>query len=258
MGHRGGRNPSSLSRKKVPVYDGFCFNYLGLMDLSFFVDLMVRSYPLMLMGALMTIKVLVVSAAISFLLGIFFGVFACEEIRVPVFSPLVQFTTFILRAVPFYVQLLIVYFVLPDFIGVNLEIFSASVIALGVCSSGYVCQIVRAGINSIPQVQWETAYVLGYNKLNALLFIILPQMFRNVLPAFNNELESILKSTSILAAIGMLELTRIGMNIVSRELKHPLTIYLIVAMFYVAMSATLNFAAKYLEKRMLRKVKYMV
>jgi octopine/nopaline transport system permease protein len=80
-------------------------------------------------------------------------------------------------------------------------------------------------------------------------------MFRNVLPAFNNELESMLKSTAILSSIGMLELTRIGMNIVSRELKQPLAIYLIVALFYVAMSLALNFAAKHLEKRMLKKVR---
>lgn len=210
------------------------------------------------MGAGMTLKVLIVSSAISFSLGLLFGVICCHEIRIPYLSPLIQIMTFVLRAVPFYVQLLITYFVFPDLIGVNLDVFPASVLALGICSSGYVCQIIRAGINSIPQVQWEAAYVVGYNKINTLLFIIFPQMFRNILPALNNELEAILKSTSILASIGMLELTRIGMNIVSRELKQPLTIYLIVAMFYVLFSLTLNFIAKALEKRMTRKVKHVV
>ncbi len=204
----------------------------------------------------MTIKLLVVSLSISFLLGTVFGVLCCDEIRIPFLSQSLKSFTFVLRAVPFYVQLLIIYFVLPDLIGINLDSFPASVIALGLCSSGYVCQIVRAGINSIPIVQWETAYVLGYSKLNALRCIILPQMIRNVLPAFNNEIEAVLKSTSILASIGILELTRAGMNIVSRELSQPLAIYLFVAIFYVAMSAVLNFAAKVLEKRMARTIKH--
>ncbi len=203
----------------------------------------------------MTVKVLLISSLISFSLGLTFGIFCCEELKIPVVSPALQFFTFILRAIPFFVQLLIVYFVLPDLIGINLDVFPASVLALGICSAGYVCQIVRAGINSIPQSQWEAAFALGYNRPNTLMFIILPQMFRNVLPAFNNEIESMLKSTAILSSIGMLELTRIGMNIVSREMKQPITIYLIVASFYVLMSTVLNFVAKYFERRMLRKVR---
>ncbi len=207
------------------------------------------------MGAFTTVKVLVISASISFILGLLFGTFCCEELKVPFLSPFLQVLTFILRAIPFFVQLLIIYFVLPDLIGVNLEVFPASVLALGICSSGYVCQIVRAGINSIPRVQWEAAFALGYTRLHTLFYVIFPQMLRNVLPAFNNELEAMLKSTSILSSIGMLELTRIGMNIVSREMKQPLTIYFIVATFYVAMSSVLNFLAKRMEKQMHKKMR---
>lgn len=227
------------------------------MDPDFFLDLLSRSMPLLLMGFAMTIKILVLSASLSFSLGIIFGAICCDEIHIPILSRSLQFITFILRAVPFYVHLLIVYFILPDILGIELDALPASILALGLCSAGYVCQIVRAGINSIPLIQWETAAVLGYGKIMALRYIILPQMFRNVLPAFNNELEAILKSTSILSTIGTLELTRIGMNIVSRELKHPLTIYLMIAIFYVVISSILNFGAKYLEKRIARKLRHV-
>ena len=226
-----------------------------MVESTFLIDLFFRTLPLLAKGAVLTVEVLLCSVSLSFGLGMTFGILCCEEIKIPILSPVLQFITFILRAVPFYVQLLIVYFVLPDLIGVNLDVFSASFIALGTCSSGYVCQIVRAGLNSIHPSQWEAAFVLGYNKIKMLLYIILPQMLRNVLPALNNEFESILKSTAILSSIGMLELTRMGMNIVSRELKHPLAIYLIVAIFYVLMSLILNFFAKNLEKRMMRKVR---
>ncbi len=225
------------------------------MESTYWVDFFLRVLPLLFMGAAQTLKVLICAASISFILGISFGVICCEELKTNIFSPVVQFITFILRAVPFFVQLLIFYFVLPDFIGVNLDVFSASIWSLGICSAGYVCQIVRAGLNSIHKTQWEAAFVLGYNKFKTLFYIILPQMFRNVLPALNNEFESMLKSTAILSSIGMLELTRMGMNIVSRELKYPLAVYLLVAVFYVLMSLVLNFIAKHLEMKMLKKVK---
>lgn len=225
------------------------------MEMPFWFDLIVRNFPLLLKGAWMTLQLFLSAASLSFGLGLFFGVISSEEVRVPFLTPAVHFLTFVLRAVPFFVQLLIVYFVFPDLIGINLETFSASVIALGTCSSGYVCQTVRAGLNSIPPSQWEAAFVLGYGKIKALFSIILPQMLRNVLPAFNNELEAILKSTAVLSSIGMLELTRIGMNIVSRELKQPLTVYVVVASFYILMSIALNAVAKRLERQMRKKVR---
>lgn len=213
-------------------------------------DLIVRSLPLLLTGALMTVKIVILSSSISGCLGLIFGVLSCEELKIPFLSPCINFVTFILRAVPFFVQLLIVYFLFPDLVGINLEPFAASVIALGVCSSGYICQIVRAGLNSIPRSQWEATFTLGYTKTKSLTYVILPQMMRNVLPAFNNELESLLKSTAILSSIGMLELTKMGMNIISREMQ-PLPIYLTISVFYVSMSLILNYIAKYFEKKLL-------
>jgi len=184
----------------------------------------------------------------SFLFGIFFGVLSCTRLKVLILSSVIESVTFVLRAVPFFMQLLIVYFVLPDLFHFNFEPFPAAVISLGICSSGYVAQIVRGGLNSIPVVQWEAAFALGYTTLQSLFYVILPQMVRNVLPAFNNELDSLLKSTAIVSSIGMLELTRMGMNIVSREMQ-PVPIYLTVALFYVCLSVILNFATRSIEKK---------
>ena len=213
-----------------------------------YFDFLSRSYPLLLRGACTTAQVLLGSVSLSFVCGLGFGILSCNQLRSPFLSAAVEGATFILRAVPFYVQLLIVYFVLPELLGINLNPYPASVIALGLCSSGYVAQIVRAGINSIPVSQWEVSYVLGYTKLQSLRSIILPQMARNVLPAFNNELDALLKSTSIVSSIGMLELTRVGMNLVSREME-PIPIYLTVALFYLCMSALLNLCTRTLERK---------
>lgn len=210
--------------------------------------LLLKSCPLLFKGALMTLQVLFCSSLISFVTGLSFGFFSCNRLRVPVLSSCIEAMTFILRAVPFVVQLLIVYFVVPDILGMNIEAFPASIFALGMCSSGYVAQIVRAGINSIPASQWEAAYSLGYSTFQSFRYIILPQVWRNILPACSNEIDSLLKSTAIVSSIGMLELTRMGMNIVSREMQ-PIPIYLIVAFFYLCMSATFNFFTRTLERK---------
>ncbi len=218
------------------------------MEIGEMMDLFIRSLPLLLKGLEMTLHVLFFAASLSFTLGLLFGIFSSRRLKVPVITPLIEGMTFVLRAVPFYVQLMIVYFVLPDLLGFNLDPFPASVLALGLCSSGYVAQIVRAGINSIPVSQWEAAFALGYSMPQSLRSIILPQMVRNVLPAFNNEFDSLLKSTSIVSSIGLLELTRAGMNLVSREME-PVPIYLMVALFYLCLSAIVNMTTRTLERK---------
>lgn len=215
-----------------------------------YFSLLSRSLPLLLKGGVMTVQILICSASISFTLGLLFGIATCNRLKIQVISQMIEFLTFVLRAIPFFVQLLLVYFVLPDLLGVHLEAFPASIIALGLCSSGYVAQIVRGCLNSIPIPQWESAFTLGLNTSQTLRYIILPQVGRTILPLLNNELDLLLKTTSIVSSIGMLELTRVGMNIVSREMQ-PVAIYLTVAFFYICMSAFLNLISRILERRLL-------
>jgi His/Glu/Gln/Arg/opine family amino acid ABC transporter permease subunit len=213
------------------------------------IDLVLRSLPLLFKGALLSLQIFTLASFLSLILGSLMGSLLCRRLRISWISPLIEGVTFVLRAVPVYVQLLIAYFVLPDLLNIELEAFTAAIIALSLCSAGYTAQIVRGGLNSIPKDQWEAAYTLGYSALNSLRYIIFPQVLRNILPALTGECDALLKSTAILASIGLLELTRMGMNIVSREMD-PLPIYLAVAGFYICLSAAINVISKKLEKRM--------
>lgn len=224
------------------------------MDPSF-ISLLSKSFPLLIKGTWVTVKVFCLSSLFSLSLGLVFGVLCTEKLKVPGLSFAVEILTFILRAVPFFVQLLIIYFVFPELLGINFGVFFSSVVALGLCSSGYVCQIVRTGINSIPEAQWEATFTLGYSTIRTLVSVIFPQMVRNVLPAFNNELEALLKSTAILSSIGLLELTRIGMNIVSREAAEPLGIYLTIALIYVVLSISLSLSLRMVEKKFFQRMR---
>jgi His/Glu/Gln/Arg/opine family amino acid ABC transporter permease subunit len=207
-----------------------------------------KSLPLLLQGMIVTIQLFLSASTFSILLGICFGIVTCKKLRIPHLFKVINGVTFTLRAVPFFVQLLIIYFVVPEIFGFNLNPFPASVIALSLCSSGYVAQFIRGGIDEIPSSSWETASTLGYSKKQALFMIVFPQAFRAALPALNNELESLLKSTAIASSIGMLELTRIGMNVVSREME-PVPIYLAIALLYGALSLILNWTTKRLERK---------
>ncbi len=207
-----------------------------------------RSLPLFFQGVVVTIQLFILASLLSMLLGIAFGMLTCKKLHCPFLSRLIQGMTFALRAVPFFVQLLIVYFVVPELCRFHLNPFSASVLALSLCSSGYVAQFIRGALDAIPVSHWETASTLGYGKRQTLFNIAFPQAFRSALPALNNEFESLLKSTAIASSIGMLELTRVGMNVVSRELE-PVPIYLALAFFYGCLSLALTWVTKRMEKR---------
>ena len=215
---------------------------------SFAINLIWQSLPLFLKGVLVTAKLFVVASMLSLLVGFVLGVFSSKRIQKPIFVQMINSITFISRAVPFFVQLLIVYFVFPEILPINFTPFAASVIALGFCSSGYVAQFIRGAIDSIDPAQWEVAQTLGYSQWQIVMRIIFPQALRIALPSLNNELESLLKSTAIASSIGMLELTRIGMNIVSREME-PAAVYLAIALFYIALSIVLKKISQQLERR---------
>ncbi|MEN9343757.1 MAG: putative glutamine transport system permease protein glnP [Chlamydiota bacterium] len=219
------------------------------MEMTDYSSLLLRSLPLFCKGFLMTIQILICSASLSLMLGLFFGIVSYNRWSVGWLRWIVEGVTFVLRGVPFFVQLLLVYFVFPHLLGFDLEPFPASVIALGLCSSGYVAQIIRGGLNAISHLQWESAFVLGLSRIQSLRYVILPQLLRHVLPMLNNELDALLKSTSIVSSIGVLELTRAGMNIVSREMQ-PVPTYLTIALFYLCMSALLNVLSRRIEKKL--------
>lgn len=213
------------------------------------VDLIVRALPLLLKGAALTLQIFAIASCLSLILGFFMGCLTCRRLRYSWISSLIEGFTFVLRAVPVYVQILITYFVLPDLLHIEMDAFTAAIIALSLCSAGYTAQIVRGGLNAVPNEQWEAAYTLGYSVMDSLRYIIFPQLISNILPAITGEFDALLKSTAILASIGLLELTRMGMNIVSREMD-PLPIYLAVAGLYIGISAAINIISRQLEKRL--------
>jgi len=204
--------------------------------------------PLLLQGTLMTLCSWLVAGSISFIVGICVGIISCNYLASSRSIMIVRIYTFIAKGIPAYVQILIAYFVIPALLGINISGIIAATLALAFCSSGYITEIIRSGINIISSGQWDACFVLGYSMRATLLRVILPQALRNVAPSLLGEFEQLLKSSSLLATIGITELTRAGMNIISREL-NPIPVYLLIACIYLLFSAVLQLVIVMIEKR---------
>lgn len=153
----------------------------------------------------------------------------------------------VIRGTPVVVQLLIIYYGI--FAAVTIEKMIVAVIAFGVNSGAYVAEIVRSGIMSIDKGQLEAGRSLGFSYAQTMVYIILPQAFKNVLPALGNEFIVLLKETSISGYIAMEDLTKGGDIIRSRTFDAMMPL-LAVAAIYLAMVILLEFLVGKLERRL--------
>jgi His/Glu/Gln/Arg/opine family amino acid ABC transporter permease subunit len=153
----------------------------------------------------------------------------------------------VIRGTPVVVQLLIIYFVI--FGSVRIDKVLVAVIAFGINSGAYVAEIVRGGIMSIDPGQMEAGRSLGFNYIQTMWHIIIPQAFKNVLPALGNEFIVLLKETSVAGYIALEDLTK-GGDIIRSQTYSPFMPLLTVAAIYLAIVMLLSFLLKQLERRL--------
>ncbi|WP_378942367.1 amino acid ABC transporter permease [Mesorhizobium sp. ANAO-SY3R2] len=157
------------------------------------------------------------------------------------------FYIWFIRGTPALIQIFIVYFGLPQ-LGIRLSPFTAGVLALGVNSGAYVAEIIRSGLSAIPRGQTESSLALGFSPAQTMRTIILPQVFRIILPSLTNEAISILKNTSLLSTITVIELTLYAQTLISATFR-PFDFYIAVAVIYLVLTSVLTQLASWLERR---------
>ena len=155
----------------------------------------------------------------------------------------------VVRGTPVMVQLLIVYYVI--FAAVDINKVLVAILAFGINSGAYVAEIVRSGIMSIDQGQFEAGRSLGLNYRQTMVSIIMPQAFKNILPALANEFIVLLKETSIRGYIGLTDLTR-GGDIIRSQTYSALLPLVGVAVIYLIMVCFLSYLVGKLERRLRR------
>ncbi|MBD1174250.1 ectoine/hydroxyectoine ABC transporter permease subunit EhuC [Pelagibacterales bacterium SAG-MED01] len=158
----------------------------------------------LLLGTVMTLKVLVCSIILYVIISMIFGLMRLSK------NSIIQATATIyiefFRGTSLLVQLFWVYYVLP-FFGISLEAFTAGVVALGLNFGAYGAEIVRGGVLAVPKGQWEAAFALNFSPSKRMKNIIIPQIFPIILPPAANLTVELLKATALVALVTVVDLT---------------------------------------------------
>ncbi len=214
--------------------------------MSFYFSKLVDIFPFFLSGLWMTVKVGFLSLIICTVLGFILGMIRTSHSVIPrrIVGAYVAFA----RGTPFVVQIFIVFFIFPEW-GLQLDPFPAALVAMAIMGSAFICEIVASGIASISKGQWEASASSGLTKIQQLRFVIVPQAMKVIIPPLVGQYVLLIKDTSVVSVIGVMDLTRVGWVTVMR-IPEGLMVFALVGLLYFAVSYPLILLSNYLEKKM--------
>lgn len=201
-------------------------------------------------GLAATLEITIVAVVIGIVLGFLVAIVRStydKTGKLKILNFLCNVYLTVIRGTPVVVQLMIIYFVICTSGDVSKLV--VSMIAFGVNSGAYVAEIIRGGIMSIDNGQFEAGRSLGFNYIQTMRYIILPQVFKNVLPSLGNEFIVLLKETSVAGYIGMQDLTKGGDIIKSRTYDAFMPL-IAVALIYLALVMIFTKLLEIMERRL--------
>ncbi|MER8843687.1 amino acid ABC transporter permease [Mesorhizobium australicum] len=154
----------------------------------------------------------------------------------------------IFRNIPVLVQIVWFYYVMPILTGVNFDPITAAVIALGLNTSAFLAEIFRGGINGVPTGQHDASASLGFTHAASMRHIIMPQVVRKMLSPLVNQFIVLIKESSLVAYIGVLDIMHRG-DLITTEYSAPLESYTIVAIYYFALCYLASKVTGFVEQR---------
>ena len=202
-------------------------------------------YTWLLDGIGVTIKISLLAAVLGLLVGFLIAICSLSKSKLLRFFGKVY--TDVIRGTPSVTQLMIIYFVV--FASVHWEKWIIAAIAFSINSGAYVAEIVRSGIMSIDKGQFEAGRSLGFNYAQTMIYIIMPQAFKNVLPALGNEFIVLLKETSVSGYIALQDLTK-GGDIIRSRTYNAFMPLLAVAVIYLILVMVFTQLVNALERRL--------
>ena len=208
-----------------------------------FFDYLTR--PEFLRAAGVTFVVAIAAQAIGVVLGLILALFGMSR-----YALLRWFTAayiWLWRGTPPLVQLLVLYFGLTQF-GIRLTVLQAGLIGLGCYAAAFMSEIIRSGLNSVSNDQAEAARSMGFSRLQAIRYVVLPQAFRIILPPFGNEFASMMRTTSLLSAISFEELLRVTRMAIN-ETYRVIELYSVAAVYYLALYSIWLLVQIWLERK---------
>ncbi|MEI7816445.1 MAG: amino acid ABC transporter permease [Desulfuromonadales bacterium] len=198
-------------------------------------------------GVGLTLYLAVVSCVLSFFGGMILGLFSISRFAA-VRYPALAFINLV-RGMPLLMVIFWMYFLMPALFGKVAE-NNTVIMALTLFTSAYMSRIVVAGIEGIPKGQTEAAISTGLKQWQVMLYIVLPQGLRNMIPSFVNQFVSLIKDTSLAFIVGVSELTHVATQINNRTMAFPTEIFIFIAVIYFILCYAFTSLSRWLEGRL--------
>jgi polar amino acid transport system permease protein len=213
---------------------------------SFYFHELMNSLPFFLKGLWMTVAVAGLALIVATIIGFVLGILRTGRNKILRYG--IGVWVDLTRGTPFLVQVFIIFFILPG-VGIELEAFPAAVIALSNMGAAFICEIVAGGILAVPQGQREAATSAGLSAYLQMRYIIMPQAMPSIIPPLVGQYVLIIKDSSVVSAIGVVDVTRVGWLTVQR-IPEGLMVFGLVGLLYFAICYPLINLSNYLERRM--------
>lgn len=211
-----------------------------------------EGYKDVLLGLKNSMLIAVFGLAIGIVIGTLIAVIKVvpkNNVFVKVLGKIADIYVGLFRGTPIVVQLLIMYFVLLPTLGLKVDKVVVAIIAFGMNSGAYVSEIMRGGILSVDSGQLEAGRSLGLSYPSAMWSIVLPQSLKNILPTIGNEFIALVKETSVVSFIAVVDLTKAFRSIADSNYEYIVP-YLMLALTYLVIVLIFTFIIKAMERRM--------
>ncbi|MDD1748073.1 MAG: amino acid ABC transporter permease [Methanomassiliicoccales archaeon] len=196
-------------------------------------------------GAVLTVVISGIAIALGFIGGILIGMGRISNNFFIHGATTVYVEAF--RGTPLLIQIFLIFFGLPS-IGVHFDPIPAGILALSLNSAAYQAEIFRGGVQSISKGQMEASRAMGMTNNQTLFNVIIPQGLRNALPAYTNEFITMIKDSSLVSIIGVMELTQRGRIVIGMTFQ-PFVVFIFIAIMYFIMTYTTSRLLRQLERK---------
>ncbi len=220
------------------------WNSNKFLHMFFDPTIIVTSIPSVAQGWVTALGIVIIAFPLAIVVG-----FLLALMRMAKFLPLRAVASVyvnIVRGTPMFLQIYIAFFGLP-LLGVNVDNFMLGCVVMALNSCAYLCEIFRAGIQSINKGQFEAARSLGMSAPQTMVSVIIPQAFRSVIPTMTNELITLYKDTSLLAAVGIMETVMYAKTITAAT--GNITPYIVAALFYLVVTLPMSAITRRMEAK---------
>ncbi|RUL53990.1 amino acid ABC transporter permease [Lysinibacillus antri] len=226
------------------------------MSFEIILSILQENWPSYLRGAYMTLLIALFSTIIGALIGLFIGVMhtipmrkkSIKSVILKIFNFLLTVYVEIFRGTPMIVQAMVVFYGVASY-GYEMDRFVAAVVVVGLNTGAYMAEYVRGGIVSIEKGQYEAAEAIGMSHFQTMIHVILPQVFRNILPATGNQLIMNIKDSAVLSVISVTELFFTTKSIAGANFRFAES-YVITCIMYLIMTFIASRILRIIEKKM--------